>query len=127
MKKILFIFVLGFLFLGFLGACTPKAASDGSITITVLDINGEQLGSKEVDFFKGDTFVAVLERSNMGFVFSEPGQWGVSVLEIYQVTLGTTEYWSHSVNGNYATTGVSSQEFEDGDVFVFQVIDWSIS
>ena len=127
MKKLLFIFVLAVLLVGFLGACTPKAESDGSITITVLDINGDQLGSKEVDFYKGDTFVKVLERSQMGFEFSEPGQWGVSVLEILNVGLGATEYWSHSINGEYSMTGVSSQEFADGDIFTFQVVDWSIS
>jgi hypothetical protein len=65
---------------GFLGACTPRAESEGYITITVLEISGEEVGSKEVEFYKGDTFVKVLERSQMGFVFSEPGQWGVSVL-----------------------------------------------
>jgi hypothetical protein len=127
MKKVLYILALGFLFLGFLGACTPTADSDGSITITVLDIDGEQLGSKEVEFFKGDTFVEVLERSNFGFEFSAPGDYGVSVLEILDTTLGATEYWSHSINGEYSMTGVSSQEFADGDVFIFQVIDWSIS
>lgn len=127
MKKALFILALGFLFLGFLGACTPKAESDGTITITVLDINGEQLGSKEVDFYKGDTFVQVLERSDMDFVFSAPGEYGVRVLEILNTTLGDTEYWSHSINGDYSMTGVSSQEFADGDVFTFQVIDWTVS
>jgi len=127
MKKGLLILVLLVLLTGILTACSaPSAESDGSITLTILDINGVELDVKEVEFNKGDTFVQVLEKSGLGFVFSEPGTYGVSVLEIKGVSLGATEYWSHSHNSAYSTFGVSSQPFEDGDVFVFQVIDWSL-
>ena len=128
MKKVLFSLVLLVLLTGVLTACTPSATSDGTITLTILDIEGNELDSKEVGFNEGDTFVEVLEKSGLGFVFTEPTDGlGVSVKEIKGVGLGETEYWSHLYNGSYSTTGVSSQPFDDGDVFEFQVIDWSLS
>jgi hypothetical protein len=127
MKKVLLSLVLFVLLTGILTACMSSAKNDGTITIKVLDINGVELDQKEVEFNKGDTFLQVLEKSNLGFVFSEstPGL-GVSVLEIQGISLGATEWWSHAYNGSLSTTGVSSQPFEDGDVFVFQIMDWSI-
>jgi hypothetical protein len=125
MKKVLLSLVLLVLLTGILTACTPSAKHDGTITLTILDVNGVELDQKEVGFNKGDTFVEVLEKSNLGFVFSEAGAYGVSVLEIKGVALGATEWWSHTYKGSLSTTGVSSQPFEDGDVFVFQIMDWS--
>lgn len=128
MKKVLFSLVLLVLLTGVLTACTPSAKSDGTITLTILDINGVELETKEVGFNEGDTFVEVLEKSNLGFVFSEstPGL-GVSVLEIKGIGLGSTEWWSHTYNGTLSSTGVSTQPFTDGDEFIFQVKDWSIT
>jgi hypothetical protein len=125
MKKVLLSLGLLVLLTGILTACTPSAKSDGTITLTILDINGDELDAKEVEFNEGDTFIEVLEKSELGFVFSESGLYGVSVLEIKGVGLGSTEWWSHTYNGPLSLTGVSTQPFEDGDVFVFQIMDWN--
>ena len=127
MKKVLLSLVLLVLLTGILTACTPSAKHDGTITLTILDVNGDELDQKEVGFNKGDTFVEVLEKSNLGFVFSEstPGL-GVSVLEIKGILADSNkEWWAHYYKGSMSNTGVSTQPFDDGDVFVFQLTSFS--
>jgi hypothetical protein len=102
------------------------AQNDGYITITILNAEGIEIDSKEVGFKAGDTFVEVLSKSELNFEFSEPHpQFGVSVTVIKGISLGDFQWWEHSINGSPSITGVSSQVFEDGDVFVFQVKSWS--
>ena len=102
------------------------AQNDGFISITVLNADGVEIDSKEVGFKEGDTFVEVLSDSGLNFEFSEPHpQFGVSVTVIKGISLGDFQWWEHSINGSPSMTGVSSQIFEDGDVFVFQVKSWS--
>lgn len=121
MKKVLFIFVLGFMVLGFLTACEKEATSDGSITVTILDVDGVQLASKELDFFVGDTLVEVLEASDLDFELTD-STYGKYVSNIYNVTLSSNQYWTYYINDEYATVGISDQELVDGDVYEFQII-----
>ena len=125
MKKLLFIFVLAALSLGFMGACTSQAKSDGSIMITVLDINGIEVDSKEVDFFTGDTLVNVLERSEMGFQY-ETFTYGTMITGFEGITLGATEYLKFFVNDVSSSTGVDGYELIDGDHIMFRVTDWTL-
>jgi hypothetical protein len=46
-------------------------------------------------------------------------------LVIKGIPLGEFQWWSHSRNGTASEFGVSSQPFDDGDVFVFQVMSWA--
>jgi hypothetical protein len=102
------------------------AQNDGFITITVLNAEGIEIDSKEVGFKTGDTFVEVLSKSGLGFEFSEAHpQFGVSVTVVKGISLGDFQWWEHSINGSPSMTGVSSQAFEDGDSFVFQVKSWA--
>ncbi|HOI46247.1 MAG TPA: DUF4430 domain-containing protein [Bacilli bacterium] len=102
------------------------AQNDGHVTITILDENGTEVGSKEVGFKTGDSFIEVLNKSGLAFEFSEPHpQFGVSVTVIKGISLGEFQWWEHSINGSPSMTGVSTQAFQDGDIFVFQVKSWA--
>ena len=130
MKKLTSILVIVLMIVGlflvfYLNSNSSVSENQGSLSLIVLDIDGDLIASANVQYNPGDTFISILERSNMGFVFSEPSTFGVSILEIYGISLGKSEYWRHSRNNIVSTYGVSSQEFSDGDEFKFQVIDWT--
>ena len=120
MKKLLFIFVLGFLMLGFLGACTSKAESDGTLTIAILDVDGNALDSKVVNYFKGDTLVDVLNRSEMGFQYTEYSI-GTMVTGVDGLELPSNAYLAFYVNNQGASFGVNDYEFNDEDLIEFRI------
>lgn len=121
MKKVLFIFAMLFLVIGLTACQSPQAESDGSITLIVLDIDGNELENEVVDFYEGDTFLEVLESSVIDFQFTDDATYGAWLSGIGSYTLPTNGYWSIYENGEYATVGVSDQDIVDGDVFTFQM------
>ncbi|MFA5560813.1 MAG: hypothetical protein WC964_03445 [Acholeplasmataceae bacterium] len=117
--------VVGGVFLYLHFTKTPAATHDGEITIIILDRDGTELGTEVIKYNEGDTFVELLERSEFEFVFSTPHpEWGVTVISILGYALGDTEWWSHDHNDEMSLFGVSSQPFEDKDIFTFQIKSW---
>ncbi len=119
MKKVLFLIVLVFASFTIIACSSPKAESDGTITLIVLDIDGNELVTDEVDFVEGETFLEVLENSDIDFIITDDAQWGAWLSGINDYTLPSNGYWSILDNGEYATVGISDTQFADGDIFTF--------
>ena len=89
---------------------------DGHITITVQDENGKVLAEKEVGFKAGQT-VADLLQANFENVTIDNGM--LMTLESLTTPADFHTYIAFYINGEYATEGVMTQPFADGDKIEF--------
>ena len=94
----------------------PAEAVDGHITITVKDENGKVLADKEVGFKAGQTVADLLE-ANFENVTIDNGF--LMTLESLTTPADYHTYIAFYINGEYASEGVTTQPFADGDRIEF--------
>jgi len=105
------------------------ASGSGTITIEVVDIDGNVISSVEKDFRRGDTLIGLLQEEFTVYCgdasgnptedcsFTEP--YGVYLTGLDTVAESGT-YVALYVNGEYATTGIDFLEIADGNVYQFR-------
>lgn len=99
----------------------PKFTSkyDGELTIVVVDDKEKKIFDKKVGFNAGETFMDVIDR-NLTIEY-ESSEFGRMIISINGKKQGNNFWWVYTRNGDFTPTGVDSQEFADGDVFLFEL------
>ena len=87
---------------------------------TVVDVDGKEM-AYEIHTDKTTVGDALLE---LGLIAGEDGPYGLYVKTVAGITLdfeADGRYWAFYINGEYATTGVSSTPIEAGVSYAFKV------
>ena len=92
----------------------PK--SDGTIEVTVVNLEGETVADKKIEFKKGDEITTLLENNFDNGVIEDGFLYSID-------TLTTPEDWSTFiclyVDGEMSRVGILEVEFTDGTVISF--------
>ena len=98
---------------------------DGSVTIEVVDLDGNIVKSKIIDFHEGDILRDLVEANFDNFIMEE-SQYGAYVLEIESIKQDDIAhvYVALYINGEYATSGLDTLKYNDGDIISFRAESW---
>ena len=98
---------------------------DGSVTIEVVDLDGNIVKSKIIDFHEGDILRDLVAANFDNFVMEE-SQYGAYVLEIESIKQDDIAhvYVALYINGEYATSGLDTLKYNDGDIISFRAESW---
>ena len=98
---------------------------DGSITVEVVDLDGNIVKSKTIDFHEGD-ILRDLVASNFDNFVMEESQYGAYVFGIETIKQDDDArvYVALYVNGAYATSGLDTLEYHNGDTITFKAESW---
>jgi hypothetical protein len=97
-----------------------EVSTDGSITVVLINENGDIVESKEIEFYKGDNLF-FLVRNNFEITFQE-FSFGVMILSIGEIYSSQNYFISISVNGVVSMVGITLIEFQDGDSIEFSLL-----
>lgn len=99
----------------------PKFTSkfDGELTIVVVDDKAEKIFDKKVGFKVGESFFEIIDR-NLNIEY-ETSEFGRMISSINGKKQANNYWWVYTRNGDMTLTGIDSQEFADGDVFLFEL------
>ena len=100
----------------YLPETVPADEFDGHVTITVKDEKDNVLAEKEVGFMAGQTVADLLE-ANFENVTIDNGF--LMTLESLTTPADYHTYIAFYINGEYASEGVTTQPFADGDRIEF--------
>lgn len=125
--KVVSLFILLVISLLTLTSCvTPyEVEYDGSITVEVIDVDGNLIKSKNVQFVKGDILRDLVSKNFDNFVMEE-STYGAYVLSIESISQDDDlhVYVALYINGQYATSGLDTLEYNDGDTISFKAESW---
>ena len=98
---------------------------DGSVTIEVVDLDGNIVKSKIIDFHEGDILRDLVEANFDNFIMEE-SQYGAYVLEIESIKQDDIAhvYVALYINGEYATSGLDTLKYNNGDIISFRAESW---
>ena len=99
---------------------------DGTITVEVIGQDNEVVKSKEVEFKNGDKLISLVESNFTDFVV-EDSEYGAYIVNIENIIKADDlyVYVSIYVNGEYASSGIETLEFNDGDKITFKAESWA--
>lgn len=111
-----------------LTSCTVdpyQVSYDGALTIEVVDLDGNLVKSKEINFNEGDIFRDLVSNNFDNFVMEE-SQYGAYVLSIESISQDDDlhVYVALYINGEYATSGLDTLKYSDGDTISFRAESW---
>ena len=94
---------------------------DGTITVEVIGLNNEVVKSKEIEFNKGDKLVDLVAENFDNFIV-ENSEYGAYIVNIENIIKAEDSYVYVAiyVNGEYASSGLDTLEFNDGDKITFK-------
>ena len=98
---------------------------DGTITVEVIGQDNEVVKSKEIEFYSGDKLVDLVATNFDNFVV-EDSEYGAYIVNI-ENTIKPEDlyvYISIYINGEYASSGIDTLEFNDGDKITFKAESW---
>lgn len=125
--KVVSLFILLVISLLTLTSCvTPyEVEYDGSITVEVIDVDGNLIKSKNIQFVKGDILRDLVSKNFDNFVMEE-STYGAYVLSIESISQDDDlhVYVALYINGQYATSGLDTLEYNDGDTISFKAESW---
>ena len=125
--KVVSLFILLVISLLTLTSCvTPyEVEYDGSITVEVIDVDGNLIKSKNIQFVKGDILRDLVSKNFDNFVMEE-SMYGAYVLSIESISQDDNShiYVALYINGQYATSGLDTLEYNDGDTISFKAESW---
>ena len=98
---------------------------DGSITVEVIDVDGNLIKSKNIEFIQGDILRDLVSNNFDNFVMEE-SMYGAYVLSIESISQDDNShiYVALYINGQYATSGLDTLEYNDGDTISFKAESW---
>ena len=103
---------------------TPVKNESISFSIKVVDIDGEELGSKDIvtdESFDGNLFTELCKNFEVEYSNSDYGPY---ITSINGSVVDGNYYLAFYENHEYSMVGVSSAVVDDGDVFEFVVETW---
>ena len=111
-----------------LASCTVvpyQVEYDGSVTVEVRDLENNLVKSKEIDFKEGDILRDLISQNFDNFVMEEStyGAYVISIESIIQDD-DSNVYIALYINGEYATSGLDTLEYNDGDTITFKAESW---
>ena len=129
-KKIIGIIISAVLFiiLTFLIIFATKQYSskyDGTITIEVVELDGNIVKTKKIKFTANDK-LRDLVNSNFDNFILEESEYGAYVIGIESIKQDNDAhiYIALFYNGEYATSGLDTLKFEDGSIISFKALKW---
>ena len=98
---------------------------DGSITVEVVDLDGNIVKSKTIDFHDGDILRDLVALNFDNFVMEE-SQYGAYVIAIESIKQDNDScvYIALYINKEYATSGLDTLKYNDGDTITFKAESW---
>lgn len=101
-----------------------KPEADGVITVEVVDVSGEIIKSKEIEFNNEDILRDLIKDNFSNFEIEE-GQYGAYVKKIESISENNDEhiYIALYVNNEYGD-GLDKIIFEDGTIISFRETKW---
>ncbi len=132
MKKIILLLLIVATFITLSGCLKEKAGaeSDGSVSISVFDLEGVEVINEDIDYMatKDDgtnTTMFDILMDNFEIVYKEY-DFGVSVTGINDVIADSSQnqYLHIKHNGEASAVGVSDMVFADGDEIEFWLVTW---
>ena len=98
---------------------------DGTITVEVIGLDNEVVKSKEIEFRQGDKLIDLVE-SNFDNFIVEDSEYGAYILNIENIIKAEDSYLYVAiyVNGEYASSGIDTLEFNDSDKITFKAESW---
>ena len=99
---------------------------DGTITVEVIGLDNEIVKSKEIEFKNGDKLISLVESNFNDFVI-EDSEYGAYIVNIENIIKADDlyVYVAIYVNGEYASSGLDTLEFNDGDKITFKAESWA--
>ena len=99
---------------------------DGTITVEVIGLDNEVVKSKEIEFNKGDKLVDLVAENFYNFIV-ENSEYGAYIVNIENIIKAEDSYVYVAiyVNGEYASSGLDTLEFNDGDKITFKAESWA--
>lgn len=121
---VLFI-ILAFGFFVF-GGCKKQTEGEGTITVQVVDFEGNELLNDEIEFDAEDTLVDLLKNHKEIKMMGETSEYGFYIVSLCETSASNENKtsWSIEVNGEYSMVGVSEIPLIDGDEIRFLLIGW---
>lgn len=130
MKKIIFKVIISIIALAVLGtaiyfvtkAFEPK--SDGTIVVEVIDLDGQTIKSKEIEFVVGDE-LTVLIQENFANVTYDDGM--IVSIENYTTPSDWSTFLSLYVDDEMSMVGLAQVEFKDGTIISLRITKFDSS
>ena len=99
---------------------------DGTITVEVIGLDNEVVKSKEIEFRQGDKLIDLVAANFDNFIV-EDSEYGAYILNIENIIKAEDSYLYVAiyVNGEYASSGLDTLEFNDGDKITFKAESWA--
>lgn len=104
-------------------ADADKKADVINVTMTVTDLEGNEIYNQVVQVEPGSNIFQVLENSGAQYV-SEDGEYGAYVTAIEGLEAGTNTGWTYTQNGESVMVAADQQEVLDGDTIQWQLIEF---
>ena len=98
---------------------------DGTITVEVIGLDNEVVKSKEIEFKNGDKLIDLVAANFDNFIV-EDSEYGAYILNIEYIIKAEDSYLFVAiyVNGEYASSGIDTLEFNDSDKITFKAESW---
>ena len=98
---------------------------DGTITVEVIGLDNEVVKSKEIEFRQGDKLIDLVAANFDNFIV-EDSEYGAYILNIENIIKVEDSYLFVAiyVNGEYASSGIDTLEFNDSDKITFKAESW---
>ena len=98
---------------------------DGTITVEVIGLDNEVVKSKEIEFRQGDKLIDLVAANFDNFIV-EDSEYGAYILNIENIIKAEDSYLYVAIyiNGEYASSGIDTLEFNDSDKITFKAESW---
>lgn len=93
------------------------------VTMTVVDLEGNEIYNETVKVEPGSNIFQVLENSDAEYV-SEDGEYGAYVTAIEGIEAGANSGWIFTQNGESVMVSADQQEVSNGDTIQWQLIEF---
>lgn len=113
----LVVLVLG----GMIFSKTFSSASDGSITVELIELDGSLKSSKEIEFEIGDQLLTLIEE-NYENVVVENGM--IMSIDTFTTASDWSTFISIDVNGEASMVGLNEIKYEDGMIISFKMTEF---
>ena len=97
--------------------------NEKTVTITVSNKENQEVFNENLET-NSNYLLEILEETEDLNVVTESGPYGAYITSINGIVQGDNFYWTYYIDNEYATTGVSTCEVEEGKTYSFKIEEY---